>query len=126
METEHKEGCWYPKAIAEEERYYKDWPNACNRCDGWGGWGGFDFYEDDTGYSDFDPCPECLEEGRCPRCGGAVIAEAYWDAGHFTNCDHCSYVEGRTSGCSFTEEPCACIEPWPGYPDGDYFADVPY
>jgi hypothetical protein len=65
---------------------------------------------------DFEPCPECLEKGKCPRCGGGVISEAYWDVDHFANCDNCGYIETMTSGYVYVEEPCTCpgMEPaWP-------------
>jgi hypothetical protein len=104
---EHKEGCWFPRAVAEEARYAEAWPNHCRTCDGWGG---FSFYESDTGYSGVDPCANCLEQGKCPRCAGGIISEAYWDAGHFANCDNCGYVEGTTQGGHYINEPCACIE----------------
>lgn len=116
MAVEHKEGCWYLKAQAEARRYYEDWPSVCKRCEGWGG---FAFYYDDTGFNDFHPCPECLEQSRCPRCHGAVIAWAYWDAGHFANCDHCAYVEGTSRGGPLLDEPCSCIEVW------DEWGDLP-
>jgi len=57
----------------EVQNYVNKWPNYCRECSGWGG-----FYE--TGcsvpygstYVDLpgstEPCPDCQEEGKCPRC----------------------------------------------------------
>lgn len=117
MQTvEHKEGCWYPGAMVEALRYAKAWPNCCTQCTGWGG---FVWHDLDSGYQEFDPCPKCLEKGTCPRCGGGVISEAYWDAGHYTNCDNCGFIEATTPGAPFFEE-CSC------FPMFDEFGDLPF
>jgi hypothetical protein len=119
MVVVHREGCWYPKAIEENRRWSEHWPYACERC---GGWGGFSFYDHDTGYQGYDPCPDCLERGYCPRCGGGVITEAYWDAGHVAICDNCSYVEATTPGePPPVEDPCSCM----GYFD-EYERFIPH
>lgn len=105
--TQHRAGCWYPKALREEKRYAERWPNHCGRCDGWGG---FPFYDSDTGYNGYDPCPECLEAGKCPRCGAPILAEVEWDYGNVASCDTCGYVEGQSRGGQYVEEPCSCLE----------------
>jgi hypothetical protein len=118
-ETKHKEGCWYPKALEEEKRYHERWPDACTRC---GGWGGFPWYDHDTGLQDYDPCPQCLMEGKCPRCKGGVIAETYWDAGLVAICENCSFIEATTPGePPLVEDPCECL----GYYD-DFDVWHPY
>lgn len=63
----------YRKRLAEFEAKY---PNYCQKCSGLGSI----YYQDDpspagvglsAGTMDFDdPCPECVEEGKCPLCGG--------------------------------------------------------
>lgn len=122
MAAEHREGCWYPKAVAEEKRWHRAWPNRCVNCEGWGYTGG---QHDEFGNFDADVCPDCLERDKCPRCAGGVISETYWDEGQFAICENCGFIEGSTPGAPpLVEDPCECIEPWPGWPDGDYFADL--
>lgn len=106
VELAHEQDCWYPKAAKEYERYALSWLKHCGRCEGWGG---FPWYDSDTGHQDYDPCPDCLEQGKCPRCGYAVITEEEWDTGNLVNCDTCGYVEGSTPGAPLFE-PCPCIE----------------
>ena len=131
-EVEHREGCWYPKALEESRRYDEQWPDHCPRC---GGWGGHTWYDSDTGLQDYDPCPECVEQGKCPRCGGGIIAETYWDAGHFAVCDNCSWIEATTPGePPLVDEPCDCLGYWDeferfvphGGPKPPPLDDVPY
>ena len=105
--TLHVPGCWYVQCVREERAYRERWPNHCGRCSGWGG---FPYYDSDTGDQGADPCHQCVERGRCPRCGGGIIAEAYWDAGHWAVCDNCGFVEGTTRGHPYPEEPCSCLE----------------
>lgn len=106
-EVVHKEGCWYPKALAEETAWWQRWPNACSRC---GGYGGGMWYDRETGFQDYDPCPACLEDGHCPRCGGGVISETYWDAGLRAVCDSCGFIESATPGePPPVEDPCSCM-----------------
>lgn len=77
--------------------YHDSYPNHCRHCRGWGG---FEYYfthpypePPDEG---FDPCTECVEQGRCPRCGGSI--KPAWDnEGEFT-CTSCGYDSSETSG----------------------------
>lgn len=56
------------------DEYTKTWPHYCQTCYGWGG----QSYRYDpsprgvslaSGYfEDFEPCPDCIESGKCPRC----------------------------------------------------------
>lgn len=121
--TRHKDGCWYPKDMLEEAAYQERWPNHCGRCDGWGG---FPFHDSDTGYSGADPCPECLERNRCPRCGGGIIAEAYWDASQYAVCDNCGYIESKTRGGAYVEDVCSCIYEAELREAADALDDIPF
>lgn len=71
---------------------------TCQRCNGTG----WLFYEDDPspagvslspGMMTFiDPCPDCMEKGICPKCGG-VLGEADDDGNcKCTACDYDSKV----------------------------------
>lgn len=66
------------ECIAETERikaaqvaWDAKYPHACKHC---GGTGGFEYggYDEPPG---FDYCSKCIEEGRCPLCGGEIPQE---------------------------------------------------
>lgn len=42
-----------------------DVPEPCPTCCGQGGWKEYDAEENPF----FDPCPDCLMNHKCPRCG---------------------------------------------------------
>lgn len=73
----HTPACEYRRQAYA--RWVKAWPNHCPSCHGVGEVS----YDDDPGASDCslsagsmtftDPC-ECVEEGRCPRCGKRAIS----------------------------------------------------
>lgn len=66
----------WDKKVAEYEKKY---PNHCEFCDGWGGkWSYYDPSPSGVGLSsgymtDFDPCPDCLEQGLCPMCKDVLM-----------------------------------------------------
>lgn len=92
------------------DEYIARYPGYCRACDGWGG----DFYD----YSPApgpgsiqmaDPCPHCVEKGRCPRCGaqsyalgwlfdsetGRIFADGlYDDHGQPAPCVVCGWKDG--------------------------------
>lgn len=88
----------------DAERYEKAWPDHCVSCNGHGGHP--DYYDPSPvgvslgsgSFVEWESCPECLERWRCPRCGGGVISEVYWDEGLPAICDGCGYIEGTTGG----------------------------
>jgi len=55
--------------------YEKSYPNYCTHCQGWGGsWSKYDPSPSGISLSpgfmyEFDPCPKCVENSICPRCG---------------------------------------------------------
>lgn len=60
------------------QEYLDKYPGYCRACDGWGS----DVYD----YSPApgpgtipmtDPCPHCVEKGRCPRCGAQSYAPGW-------------------------------------------------
>ena len=69
--------CKRNRARAEQLRqeWKEKWPKYCTKCEGWGGfWYSFDPSPAGVSLSsgtleDFDPCPDCYENGICPRCG---------------------------------------------------------
>jgi len=85
----------YEEAVA---LYVARWPNYCRKCDGRGG----TYYQYDPspagislspGYmTDFDPCPDCMEHGKCPRCGNIVWTDDDFDGDPVT-CHVCGWNE---------------------------------
>jgi hypothetical protein len=73
----HKDHKGQDKATAKIFKSRKKWPKACVKCGGDGG-----LMSDDNEESDdiddivIDPCPDCLGQGKCPRC--AVKLPAGW------------------------------------------------
>jgi len=92
---------------AEVEQFIKTYPGYCKSCSGWGG--NTSCYDPSPagislspGYMmDWEPCSNCVEEGRCPRCGGTCEFEE--------GPDH--YVCRGTCGWSSDDDE-------PGIPDG--------
>lgn len=118
MTIEHKEGCWYPQALEDEQIYIEAWPGHCTNCHGWGGF--VESYDPSPAgvalspgsIQEYDPCPECLENRLCPRCGSSVDSYEDWDAGQPARCPGCGFIEEETPGRPFADnEPCSCMEP---------------
>lgn len=87
--------------------YLHRWPRTCPTC---GGTGGAVSAGCSVPYGmgsvnlpdEFDICPDCIEEGICPRCGKQTMADQDSDAEHCTAC-------GWTWGESLPEPPeCSC------------------
>lgn len=65
----------------EVHEYIIRWPNYCRKCRGWGGH--MDSYDPSpAGVSlsagrmyEFEPCPDCMDAFRCPRCGRQALVE---------------------------------------------------
>ena len=63
------------------DEYAARWPNHCQTCGGWGGSSspGCSVPYGSTYVSlpdDVDICPDCQEQGMCPRCGSGMDVEA--------------------------------------------------
>lgn len=65
---------------ALREAYAIAWPDHCEHCEGWGQFC-YSYDPSPAGVSlapgkltDCDPCPECAEKGRCPRCGSVAVS----------------------------------------------------
>lgn len=79
--------------LARSEREQAAWraahPGACEACGGWGGTyypGHFNPRDGGTA-PEFDECPSCLAEGRCPLCGAEWDLDNY-DFGDEAPCGH--------------------------------------
>jgi len=88
---------------AERQTYLATWPNYCKRCLGWGG-SSFPGHRGEP--PDWDECPECLGQNRCPRCGATGPEDRDW----------WNDPEGCPS-CGWTEDS--------GPPDHDLTAGLP-
>lgn len=85
----------YEESLLAVQKYLEEWPDACQTC----GASGKVCWEDDPSVDDIslsrgfimfvEPCSECHENSRCPRCGdeGTVIEHPTQD-GHFM-CTQC-------------------------------------
>ena len=115
MTFTHTEQClkWQAEYQAEIKDYLEKWPNACKTCGGTGEIGGYDDPSPagislSSGKMYFaDPCPECSEEGKCPRCGQL---EPEWNApdydGDYETCSLCGWTNASEP---MPEEPeCDC------------------
>jgi hypothetical protein len=126
---EHTEQC--SKAAEQHKQdvynYVTDWPNHCHNC---AGWGGFEYQYDPSAYgmslgymTEFDPCPECLEQGVCPRCGKEVWDEDDWDG--LVICPECGWDESKPDTVPDKPE-CDCWIQDPAFRDGVCDEDVPF
>lgn len=90
MMLEHTKRC----IKAREQRVHQQnlwrarWPNHCPHCEG----------NTDCG----TPCPHCLFELKCPRCG---MDDAMDECDATIPCKYCGYIEGQ--GCPPDHE-CTC------------------
>lgn len=108
----HSPECLQANADFEAARamYAETWPNYCRQC---GGWGGVVVRGDWVPYGmsgaflpdQDEPCSECQEDGRCPRCGVEMDVEHEDSA-----CPGCGWKWGDEGGP--TDGP-GCLCPMP-------------
>ena len=100
----HTEQCLQDTAEWEriKNEYESRWPHYCRTCMGWGAlYSGIEY-----GKPVVDPCPDCSDKGRCPRCGHQIYSEpSDWDDD--TTCPECGWREGATEGIPEAPE-CLC------------------
>lgn len=108
---DHTKGCnhsfeLHDTLVADYEQLY---PNYCRTCQGWGGrWSKYDPSPSGVALSpgymeEFDPCPDCLDKMKCPRCGGNV----YHDEENYEVCPICLFKTEETDGLPQPPE-CYC------------------
>lgn len=98
---------------AANAAYKKEWPDYCRSC---GGHGGFSSPGCSVPYGatyvslpdDYDPCPDCWEDGGCPRCGKEIMSrEAAEEGAEIPEvCPHCGWKDGDPG--LQEEDICAC------------------
>ena len=97
--------------------YTAKWPHYCRTCNGAGGhW--YEYDPSPAGVSlapgtmtDYDPCPDCIEHGKCPRCANEVWTEEDWDDGGPVTCPECGWKEDEPEIYAAPERPeCFCWE----------------
>ena len=115
MRHEHTAQCQRQHVLLQVERaqYAARWPNHCRKCHG----EGFTWYTYDPspagvalspGYlEDYDPCPDCVEKGICPRCGEQVWTAESWDSGDPVICPRCGWEEAKPDSMP-PEAECYC------------------
>jgi len=104
---------------ADRLLYWYEWPYHCRTCNGWGG--KYSWYDPSpAGVSlsagqmlvrrqsrrlDFEPCPDCIETCKCPRCG-LIVPEETWLDDVSRPCPFCGW---ETEMEGIPEEPeCRC------------------
>lgn len=133
QQVEHSAEC--KAAYADWERRFAEfeakYPNYCQFC---GGHGGHISYYDPSpaGMSlgsgwmlDYEPCPECIEKGICPRCGAKFDGDPECD--DFDVCDECGF-SAETPDDAPEEPECLCgvIDVLLDFDTGiDHYADMP-
>lgn len=111
-QVEHTDNC--NRRHAAKLAYDAKYPNSCRKCQGMGfiSWPATRM---DPG--DSEPCADCMDEGKCPRCGAQhdenwnmdetltdVCTECGWDpqSGDCRPDDDCNCFE--TPGCSHSPD----------------------
>jgi len=107
---------------AEIELWEANWPNACKEC---GGLGGSSHVERVGPYLQdcWDDCGECVGDGKCPRCGTELFADAgkNWNKifGDWIDsmkpCPICGWNWGQNAGDVRPDD----FECWCWLPDSD-------
>ena len=111
--TDHTPECLtsYDKWLSEKTEYERQWPNYCRNCRGWGYIpAGYEY-----GAPILDPCDECVDQGRCPRCNYQIYESPCDDWEDGTVCPKCGWHDGVTEGivdepecwCWINEEQCS-------------------
>jgi hypothetical protein len=74
--------------------YAQKWPSYCQNCNGYGG--AFEKFDPSPGgvslspgyLVEICPCPECLEQGICPRCAQPIETDHCYFCDWDLDCDH--------------------------------------
>ncbi len=102
----------FERAITE---YYRAWPHVCETCRGWGG--KVSSYDPSPAgvalspgcYYDFEPCPDCVDAGTCPRCSAGIEISGLVRLDLHIECAACGWSEKNP--CGLPEHPeCFCWE----------------
>ena len=112
---EHTEECLRQQGQARQaqEEYKTAWPYYCRMCNAEGGYHGTEMVTNDpypmyTTY--FDPCPVCMEHGRCPRCGESTFGEEIDESGEY-KCVKCGWNEAKPDALPIPQ--CICDAEFP-------------
>jgi hypothetical protein len=132
----HKESCiahWLT-TLRLQEAYDSKWQHHCRKCHGLGGF----LYSYDPspagvslspGYmQDFDTCSDCVEQGKCPRCGKLIYPLDQVDKfnewlDNQTECPHCKWHHGQDASDTrpLEYDGCCCDELlWAKHGDDPY------
>lgn len=110
-ENGHTEACNKRQAEYQERlaKYEQEHPHYCRNCQGMGGF--LSQYDPSPpgvslspGYmTDFDPCDDCVNNGKCPVCGQQTVNE---DGDH---CSECGWDCGENELYAAPQQPeCDC------------------
>lgn len=114
--TVHSAECIAEHKAIDDSRaaWLAQWPDYCRKCDGYGRHSytemhGFGY---GSGEELSDPCPECVERMKCPRCGQAGLQEdAEPDGAGIGPCSCCGWNDdaGLPPTSGEVLQPCACV-----------------
>lgn len=114
---EHTEQCRRFFATYDQEvREFKSrFPAYCRTCKGWGAsFGTYDPSPSGVSLSagsmpDVEPCPDCVDNGRCPRCGKQLLSADQLDTGVGPeSCPDCGWHWSGRDGTGGISEPPEC------------------
>lgn len=115
MQIEHTEKCLAARAKEREAlaAYEYKWPNFCRRC---GGTGEDAWIENQApaggchwGMMMSEPCPHCIGQGKCPRCG--VEGQNNFEDCETLKCFACGWDEGMAGAPEVLNDfECGCYE----------------
>lgn len=121
-ELHHTQKCLDTTAVIQAARalYTVNYPDHCKTCEGAGtgfeGGDSVDYGSTRVSLPTYDvPCPDCLQEGRCPRCNQLMYDsedEIYWNEAleNQTPCIHCNWNWGKTAGDAMLKhDECDCF-----------------
>lgn len=74
------------KRYEEQEAWIAEWPNYCGTCNGKAV---IVHPADEYTPKDYEHCPSCLGEGKCPRCGKFIGSPE--NLSGFPSCPHCDW-----------------------------------
>lgn len=112
---QHSEQCLKEQETRNQliKEYKNKWPNYCRSC---GGWGGSVFYQSHPYGSTYaneemwDPCTDCIEDGKCPRCGWEMPEDEFEETLEFGVCRKCGWREDKPDGLPEPLDWCMCWE----------------
>lgn len=99
MKNDHTDQCILKSGL--NSQWHEKYPQACT-CGGVGSWSSYSWADGPDG----GPCPKCVEDGKCPRCGETLLFVIPSDNNdtdnpHYKHTKNCDY--GICTNCGWNE-----------------------